>query len=213
MALKLFTMTGRAVVAILRVIGSALYQPDDGERVSTWSIRKRDAGIFFVLLYGLWMVAAVALAYAQYAPAPLRVIQWATPPPHLGDGTAYAVIQRFGAVVVPLMVVALALMPVIINTGRMLMSLARFIEEKLIDPIWDAKIMTPALEKVRAEIAAEVTQTVTAEMVQMVNAEISAATTRNNEQWASWLARRDAALDQGLEFNEPRPDEVDVSQS
>ena len=71
--------------------------------------------------------------------------------------------------------------------------------------------MTPALEKVRAEIAAEVTQTVTAEMVQMVNAEISAATTRNNEQWASWLARRDAALAQGLGFNEPRPDEVDVS--
>ena len=198
MALKLFTMAGRAVVAILRVIGSALYQPDDGERVSTWSIRKRDAGIFFVLLYCLWMVAAAALAYAQYAPVPLRVIQWATPPPHLGDGTAYAVIQRFGAVVVPLMVVALALTPVIINTGRMLMSLARFIEEKLIDPIWDAKIMTPALEKVRSETTAEVTAEVTA---------------RNNEQWASWLARRDAALAQGLEFNEPRPDEVDVSQS
>ena len=30
----------------------------------------------------------------------------------------------------------------------------------------------------------------------------------NNEMWAGWIARRDAARVLGLEFKEPRPDEI-----
>ena len=59
MTRKLFVLTGAVIVAILRTIGRALYQPDDGERVSTWSIRKRDARIFYLLLSGLWLVVAI----------------------------------------------------------------------------------------------------------------------------------------------------------
>ena len=59
MTRKLFVLTGAVIVAILRAIGRALYQPDDGERVSTWSVRKRDARIFYLLLSGMWLVGAV----------------------------------------------------------------------------------------------------------------------------------------------------------
>ena len=201
----LLITTGLAVVAILRVIGNALYQPDDDERVSTWSIRKRDARIFFFLLYGLWILGAVALAYAQYASAPPRVIEWATPPPHVGDGAAYVVIQRFGGVVVPLMAAALLLTPMLTGTGRILMSLSRFINDKILDPIIEAKAVAPRIEHRLAEARAKAWTEAWAE----AQAE---TIDRSNAQWAGWLARRDAALAQGLEFNEPRPDEINPSE-
>ena len=209
-------LTGNALVAVLRAVGSAFYEPDDQERVSTWSIRKQDARVFFLLLYGWWFAAVAVLAYAQYAANPLRMIEWATPSPHVGDGTAYAVIQRFGAVVVPLMVIALMLTPILIKAGRILMSLAQFINDKILDPLIDAKIVAPnaeriserVSERVTAQVTEQVTERVTTQVTERVTAQVTA---RTNEQWVGWLARRDAALAQGLEFNEPRPDEADIA--
>ena len=211
MTRKLFVLTGAVIVAILRAIGRALYQPDDGERVSTWSIRKRDARIFYLLLSVMWLAAAAALAWAQYAPAAPRVLEWATPPPHIGDGSAYAVVQRFGAVVIPLMAVALILTPVLSNTGRFLMTLAQFINEKILDPIIEAKVVAPRLapreERLREELTAAVTASVTAEVTAAVTAEVTATVIAEvDERWAGWLARRDAALAEGRDFDEPRPD-------
>ena len=165
--------------------------------MSTWSIRKRHAQVFFLLLYGLWFAAVAVLAYTQYAANPLRMIEWATPLPHIGDGTAYAVVQRFGAVVVPLMVIALMLTPILIKAGRILMSLARFINDKILDPLIDAKVVAPNAERITELVTERVTEQVTAD---------------NNEQWIGWLTRRDAALAQGLEFNEPRPDKINGSE-
>ena len=195
MTRRVFIVTGMALVGILRIIGAALYRPDDEERISIWSIRKQDARIFYLLLSGLWLVAATALAYAQYAPAPPRVLEWATPSPHIGDGSAYAVAQRFGALVIPLMVAALVFTPVIIGTGRFLMALAQFINEKILDPIIEAKAVAPRLAARENELRAEVTAVVTAEVTAAVD-----------ERWAGWLARRDAALAEGRDFDEPRPD-------
>ena len=227
MTRKLFVLTGAVIVAILRAIGRALYQPDDGERVSTWSVRKRDARIFYLLLSGLWLVAAAALAWSQYVAAPPRVLEWATPPPHIGDGSLYIVIQRFGGVAMPLMAVALILTPVITGAGRFLMTLAQFINEKILDPIIEAKVVAPRLapredrlreeltasvtaevtEAVTASVTAEVTATVIAEVTASVTAEVTAVVTAEvDERWAGWLARRDAALAEGRDFNEPRPD-------
>lgn len=219
MTQKLFVLTGAVIVAILRTIGRALYQPDDGERVSTWSVRKRDARIFYLLLSGLWLAAAAALAWAQYASAAPRVLEWATPPPHIGDGSAYAVVQRFGAVVIPLMAVALILTPVLSNTGRFLMTLAQFINEKILDPIIEAKVVAPRLapreERLREELTAAVTESVisevTAAVTEAVTAEVTVAVTASvtaavDERWAGWVARRDAALAEGRDFDEPRPD-------
>ncbi len=227
MSLRFLVVAGSAVAAILRIIGSVLYQPDDGERVPTWSIRRREARLFFLLLYSLWIAAAIVLAYAQYSPTSLRVIQWASPP-HVGDGTAYIVLQRFGNIVVPLTAVALVLTPVLSTVGRILMSLSQFINEKILDPIIDAKIVAPNADKIRAAVAARVTEEVTAQVTEEVTAQITEevtaqvteevtaqvteeVTARTGEQWVAWIARRDAALAQGLEFNEPRPDEVDIS--
>ena len=223
MAHRLLIATGLAVVTILRVIGSVLYQPDDGERVSAWSIRKRDARIFFLLLSGLWIVAVAGLSVAQYAAEPPRVLQWATLPPHVGDGSAYAVIQRFGGIVVPLLVAALVLTPLIAANGRFLMLLARYIDEKILTPYINAyaerrarerlaeaasKASEPMVEAI-ARAAVEAAAKSAAEAIAQATIQAHAeATAHNNERWADWLARRDAALAQGREFNEPRPDEI-----
>ena len=82
------------------------------------------------------------------------------------------------------------------------MSLSQFINEKILDPIIDAKIVAPNADKIRAAVAARVTEEVTAQVTEEVTA-------RTSEQWAAWIARRDEALAQGLEFNEPRPDQTD----
>ena len=47
-----------------------------------------------------------------------------------------------------------------------------------------------------------------ARLVAGSQARFTAEVARNNEQWAAWLARRDAALAQGQPFDEPRPDGV-----
>ena len=193
--------------------------------MSTWSVRRRDARVFYLLLSGLWLAAASALACGQYAPAPPRVIEWATPPPHIGDGSVYVVAPSFGAIVLPLMAVALVLTPVLAGAGRSLMTLSQFINEKILDPIIEAKIAGPRLAareqeqekaiydrivaEVTAEVAAAVRDEVTAAVRDEVRDEVAAAVRGEvTRQWTGWVARRDAALAQGLDFNEPRPDEV-----
>ena len=105
------------------------------------------------------------------------------------------------------------------------MSLSQFINEKILDPIIDAKIVAPNADKIRAAVAARVTEEVTAQVTEEVTAQVTEevtaqvteevtaqvteeVTARTSEQWAAWIARRDEALAQGLEFNEPRPDQT-----
>ena len=142
---RLIIATGTAIVAVLRVIGGALYQPDDGERVSTWSVRKRDARAFYLLLTALWVGAAAGLGWAQYDPAPPRVLEWATLPPHTGDGSVFVVTQRFGVVVIPLLAAALLLTPIVTGIGRILMTIASFINEKILDPFIESQAIAPRM--------------------------------------------------------------------
>ena len=190
----LIIAAGNAIVTALRAIGSALYQPDDGERVSTWSIRKRDARAFYLLLTVLWIGAAAGLAWSQYDPAPPRVLQWATLPPHPGDGSVYVVIQRFGVVVIPLMAAALLLTPATVGIGRLLMAIARFINDKILEPYVESKAIAPRMAVREAELQ------------EKLQKKWQARIQDNDAQWAAWIERRDAALAQGQEFNEPRPD-------
>ena len=243
----LIIATGTAIVTVLRAIGSALYQPDDGERVSTWSIRKREARVFYLLLAALWIGAAAGLAWSQYAPAAPRVVEWATLPPHAGDGSVYVVVQRFGVVVIPLMAAALLLTPAVVGIGRVLMAIARFITEKILEPYVESKAIAPRmavreaelqerlerelqerqerleqelqerleqalqerLEQALQERQERLEQEVQERLEQELQTRYDTLPLRiqdNNDLWAAWTARRDAALAQGLEFNAPRPD-------
>ena len=190
----LIIAAGTAIVTVLRAIGSALYQPDDGERVSTWSVRRREARVFYLLLAGLWIGAAAGLAWSQYDPAPPRVVEWATLPPHAGDGSVYVVAQRFGVVVIPLMAAALLLTPILVGIGRVLMAIARFINDKILEPFVESKAIAPRMAVREAELQER--------MQERMQTRIQ----DNNAQWAGWIERRDAAREQGREFNEPRPD-------
>ena len=214
---------GTAIVVALRAIGGALYQPDDGERVSTWSIRRREARVFYLLLAALWIGAAAGLAWSQYDPAPPRVVEWATLPPHPGDGSVYVVAQRFGAVVIPLMAAALLLTPILVGIGRFLMIIARFINEKILDPFIESQAIAPRmvvheqrLQAREAELQTRESDLQTRESglqtresdLQTRESELQTRedALQRHAQWSDWIARRDFALAQGLEFNEPRPD-------
>ena len=63
---------------------------------------------------------------------------------------------------------------------------------------------------VRAEVIAEITEAVRAEVIVAIRAVVKAEV---DECWAGWLARRDAALAEGRDFDEPRPDAVNHSVS
>ena len=113
------------------------------------------------------------------------------------------------------------------NLGRMrsiVMNIAQFINEKILDPIIEAKAVAPRLAARENELRAEVTAAVTAEVTAAVTSEVTAAVTSEvtaavtsevtaavDERWAGWLARRDAALSEGRDFDEPRPDAVNHS--
>ena len=105
------------------------------------------------------------------------------------------------------------------------MALAQFINEKILDPIIEAKAVAPRLAARENELRAEVTAAVTSEVTAAVTSEVTAAVTSEvtaavtsevtaavtaavDERWAGWLARRDAALAEGRDFDEPRPDAV-----
>ena len=100
------------------------------------------------------MGAAAALVWGQYDDAPPRVVEWALLPPHAGDGSVYVVAQRFGALVIPLMAAALLLTPAVTGAGRFLMTIARFINEKILDPFIEAKAIAPRMVAREEELQA-----------------------------------------------------------
>ena len=179
---------GAVLVATLVAVAGILYQPDEGERSDAWSIRRRDARIFFPLLYLIWIGAGAALSWSQFAPEPPALLQRLTLPPHRGDGAAYIVLARFAAIAIGLAVLAMILTPIITNTGRLIMTLAQIIARKWIKPGMDKMIAEGSADAIAATAAT--------------------ATSASNKEWRHWLNRRDAALAKGEPFTEPAPDEA-----
>ena len=179
---------GAVLVATLVAVAGILYQPDEGERSDAWSIRRRDARIFFPLLYLIWIGAGAALSWSQFAPEPPALLQRLTLPPHRGDGAAYIVLARFAAIAIGLAVLAMILTPIITNTGRLIMTLAQIIARKWIKPGMDKMIAEGSADAIAATAAA--------------------TASASNKEWRHWLNRRDAALAKGEPFTEPAPDEA-----
>ena len=199
-----FIRAGAALAAVLSVIGGVLYQPDEGERAATWSIRRQDARIFFPLLYLLWIAVALALCWAQFAPEPPALLQRITLPPHEGTGAAYSVLARFSAVAIGLAVIAMLLTPIITNTGRLIMTIAQLITRKFVQP---------GLDKLRNESKAEgIAQGVAQGVAQGIAQGVAQGETQGRAaayiEFRAWLNRREAAIARGESFSEPAPDEA-----
>ena len=180
MGLNLLMVAGSAIAAALRFIGGILYRPDEeGERTSIWSVRRRDAQLFFTMTFAFWAIAASSLACVQYQPDAPELL-WQIAPP-LADGetpTVYTLVERFGKTVVGLAAAAMFLTPILITTGRCLMAIAKFINEKLLVPRVN-KIVEPHLNRKLAEIdeaAAESRAESLAEAIAEAIAEIRAET-------------------------------------
>ena len=107
------------------------------------------------------------------------------------------------------------LTPATVSIGRVLMGIASFITYKILEPFVETHAIAPRMAVREAEMQAREEALLAKEMeLQARTARVDAAEEMhrriqlNNEMWVSWIARRDAALAQGLEFNEPRPDGV-----
>ena len=114
-----------------------------------------------------------------------------------------------------LMPTALLLTPAVVGIGRMLMGIASFINDKILEPYVETHAIAPRMAVRVAEMQAREEALLAKEMeLQAWTARLDAAEEMhrriqfNNELWAGWISRRDAALAQGMEFNEPRPDGV-----
>lgn len=112
------------------------------------------------------------------------------------------------------------------------MGIASFITDKILDPFIETHAIAPRMaareaerqERLEKERQARETELRLERQLREAKLyakemELQARTARldaaeemhrriqfNNEMWAGWIARRDAAMAQGLEFNEPRPD-------
>ena len=210
---------GAVLVATLVAVAGILYQPDEGERSDAWSIRRRDARIFFPLLYLIWIGAGAALSWSQFAPEPPALLQRLTLPPHRGDGAAYIVLARFAAIAIGLAVLAMILTPIITNTGRLIMTLAQIIARKWIKPGMDKMIAEGSADAIAAAAEAAAAAATAAAAAATADAVAAATTTAtatataatasaSNKEWRHWLNRRDAALAKGEPFTEPAPDEA-----
>ena len=218
MGLNLLMVAGAAIAAALRFIGGILYRPDEGERTSIWSVRRRDAQLFFTMTFAFWAIAAGALAYVQYQPDAPELLWQIAPPLANGETpTVYTLVERFGKTVVGLVAAAMFLTPILTTTGRCLMAIAKFINEKLLVPRVN-KIVEPHLNRKLAEID-EAAAKSRAEAIAKIRAETAAeirAEGRSqghaegraevNSLWRRWLERRNAALARGENFDEPPPD-------
>ena len=198
---------GAVLVATLVAVAGILYQPDEGERSDAWSIRRRDARIFFPLLYLIWIGAGAALSWSQFAPEPPALLQRLTLPPHRGDGAAYIVLARFAAIAIGLAVLAMILTPIITNTGRLIMTLAQIIARKWIKPGMDKMIAEGSADAIAAAAEAAAAAATAA----ATTAATAATASASNKEWRHWLNRRDAALAKGEPFTEPAPDEASQS--
>ena len=114
------------------------------------------------------------------------------------------------------------------------MGIASFINDKILEPYVESKAIAPLMAAREAELQARLEKERQARETELrlerqlreaklyaKEMELQARTARldaaeemhrriqvNNAMWAGWIARRDAALAQGMEFNEPRPDGV-----
>ncbi len=217
MGLNLLLAAGSAIAAALRFIGGILYQPDTEERTSVWSVRRRDAQLFFTMTFVFWTLAAALLAYVQYGPdAPEILYRMAPPLPPGATPTVYNLVERFGGIVIGLAAAAMLLTPTLTVSGRCLMGIARFINEKLLVPRVNKMVeshLNRRLAEARAESIAETQAIVHNQIRDEGRAEGHAvghavASAEANRRWRQWLERHDAALARGEPFDEPAPDQA-----
>lgn len=169
-----------------RRTGGLLYAPTPTPRHDPFSIPAEYARIFFPLMYLLWGLALASQIVELYGlpdrhPEPSGY--W---PTHLA---AYAdFVIRFGSLAFGLTILLIPVTIVLVKLGRLLMSLARNIENHILP----ASIR----EEIKAGVAAG------------INEAVDKALDKRDQNWREWLARRDQAHAQGLPFSEPPPSEM-----
>ena len=80
------------------------------------------------------------------------------------------------------------------------MGIASFITDKILEPYVETHAIAPRMAVRQAEMQAR------EEQLQAREDALQRRIQDNHDLWSAWIARRDDALAQGMEFNEPRPD-------
>ena len=171
--------------------GGLLYAPTPTPGHDPFSIPAEYARIFFPLMYLLWGLALASQIVELYGspdqrPAPSGY--WPT------EIAAYAdFVIRFGSLAFGLTILLIPVTIVLVKLGRLLMTLARRIEN----------LILPA--SIREEIETGIATGIKEAVDKAVHKTASETRSQVNAAWQEWLARRDQAHTLGQPFDEPPP--------
>lgn len=165
-----------------RRAGGLLYATTSAPRHDPFSIPAEYARVFFPLMYLLWGLALASQIVEIYGLPERQPEPSAYWPAQVA---AYAdFVIRFGSLAFGLTILLIPVTIVLVKLGRLLMTIARRIENRILPASIREQINT-AVDKATSETRIQ-----------------------RDQAWQEWLARRDQAHTQGQPFDEPPPSET-----
>ena len=128
-----------AVSLVLRKSSEILKSPSSTERLPIWSVTVGQAGIFFSLVFWLWIAAIGYLVYDC-----IVMTGKITP------AIVMATIVRFGTMVIPIAAIAMVLSAMITKTWHYAYTLRRVFAVKILDKLHE-KLVEPIMAEGRNE--------------------------------------------------------------
>ena len=185
--IKFWWLTARAA----RRAGGLLYAPTPTPRHDPFSIPAEYARIFFPLMYLLWGLALASQIMELYGLADRRPDPSASWPAQIAVYADFVI--RFGSLAFGLTILLIPVTIVLVKLGRLLMTLARRIEN----------LILPA--SIREEIETGIATGIKEAVDKAVHKTASETRSQVNAAWQEWLARRDQAHALEQPFDEPPP--------
>ena len=162
----------------------------DGPRESVWSVRRKHADTFFATLFTLWIAMACLVTTVHLQEHSGRAV------PETAEWTARRaldILLDVGVATVPVVMISMILNRPLTIVGAIIVITYRTAE---------ARWITPKIQQHRAKGKAEGLAEGKAEGIAEGKAKGIAEA---NARWEDWWARRQAAEEAGIPFDEPPP--------
>ena len=203
MSLATLVLAERVVIKFTAYAQQA--SPGSPDWVSALSVKKRDLRIFMPVLFTMWVLTVMLLAYVQYMAEPHPFVLNIVPSRTEESGHVYRIAERFGVVVIPLVAVAMVVTPTLkvgaTAVRKLFLLLAHRLPRRLAMAI--SNILSRSFVEQRvAEIRAEGIAIGEAEGETKGEAK---GVAKANRLWQEWNRRRVEAEAEGRRFDEPPP--------
>ena len=179
--------------------------PGTPDWVSALSVRKPNMRIFTYVLFAMWVLTVMLLAYVQYTAEPHPFVLNIVPSRTEESGHVYRITERFGKVVIPLVAAAMVVTPILKVGAKVAWQLFVLLAHRLprrlamvFSNILSSSFVEQRVAEIRAEGVAQVRDQIHAEGEAKGEA-------KANRLWQEWNRRRVEAEAEGRRFDEPPP--------